>query len=69
MSHDPKEIPTFINLLDEHEFVIGSRYSKGGKCEMPLLRLFLSIIGNKIIKFVLKLIAGNLLLHIEVSIY
>tara|TARA_B100000035_G_scaffold313820_1_gene328425 strand:- start:3613 stop:4314 length:702 start_codon:yes stop_codon:yes gene_type:complete len=54
LSHDPKEIPIFINLLDEHEFVIGSRYSKGGKCEMPLLRLFLSIIGNKIIKFVLK---------------
>ena len=55
LSHDPKEIPTFINLLDEHEFVIGSRYVKGGKCEMPLLRLFLSIIGNKIIKFVLKI--------------
>tara|TARA_B100000424_G_C22936240_1_gene498195 strand:- start:981 stop:1682 length:702 start_codon:yes stop_codon:yes gene_type:complete len=55
LSHDPKEIPTFINLLDEHEFVIGSRYAKGGKCEMPLMRLFLSIIGNKIIKFVLKI--------------
>ena len=52
---DPKDIPTFINLLDEHEFVIGSRYAKGGKCEMPLMRLFLSIIGNKIIKFVLKI--------------
>ena len=55
LSHDPKEIPTFINLLDKHEFVIGSRYAKGGKCEMPLLRLFLSIIGNKIIKFILKI--------------
>tara|TARA_B100001057_G_scaffold466777_1_gene524245 strand:+ start:157 stop:852 length:696 start_codon:yes stop_codon:yes gene_type:complete len=55
LSHDPKEIPTFINLLDEHEFVIGSRYLKGGKCEMPLLRLSLSIIGNKIIKFILKI--------------
>tara|TARA_B100001057_G_scaffold302588_1_gene302788 strand:- start:455 stop:1156 length:702 start_codon:yes stop_codon:yes gene_type:complete len=55
LSHDPKEIPTFINLLNEHEFVIGSRYAKGGKCEMPLMRLFLSIIGNKIIKFVLKI--------------
>ena len=55
LSHDPKEIPEFINLLDKHEFVIGSRYSKGGKCEMPLLRLSLSIIGNKIIKFILKI--------------
>jgi dolichol-phosphate mannosyltransferase len=35
LSHDPKEIPTFINLLDKHEFVIGSRYAAGGKCEMP----------------------------------
>ena len=59
LSHDPEEIPTFINLLDEHEFVIGSRYSKGGKCEMPFLRLFLSIIGNKIIKFVLKINCGE----------
>ena len=55
LSHDPKEIPKFINLLDKHEFVIGSRYTKGGKCELPLPRLFLSIIGNKIIKFVLKI--------------
>ncbi len=55
LSHDPKEIPTFISLLDKHEFVIGSRYAKGGKCELPMLRLFLSIIGNRIIKFVLKI--------------
>lgn len=55
LSHDPKEILTFINLLDKHEFVIGSRYVEGGKCELPLMRLFLSIIGNKIIKFVLKI--------------
>ena len=55
LSHDPEEIPKFINLLDKHEFVIGSRYAKGGKCEMPFPRLFLSIIGNKIIKFVLKI--------------
>ena len=55
LSHDPEEIPKFINLLDKHEFVIGSRYAKGGKCEMPFPRLFLSIIGNKIIKLVLKI--------------
>ena len=55
LSHDPEEIPKFINLLDKHEFVIGSRYVKGGKCEMPLPRLFLSIMGNKIIRFVLKI--------------
>ena len=31
LSHDPKDIPTFIDLLDEYPFVIGSRYIKGGK--------------------------------------
>ncbi|MDA9702541.1 polyprenol monophosphomannose synthase [Candidatus Pelagibacter sp.] len=55
LSHDPKEIPVLINLLDKHEFVIGSRYMKGGKCEMQGLRLLMSIIGNKVIRLVLKL--------------
>ena len=55
LSHDPKEIPVLINLLDKHEFVIGSRYMDGGKCEMKGLRLLMSIIGNKVIRLVLKL--------------
>ena len=55
LSHDPKEISVFVDLLDKQEFVIGSRYIKGGKCEMPFLRLLLSIAGNKVIKFFLKL--------------
>ena len=55
LSHNPKEIPKFIKLLDKHEFVIGSRYSKGGNCEMPFLRLLLSIIGNYLIKFCMRL--------------
>ncbi len=55
LSHDPKEIPKFIKLLDKHEFVIGSRYSKGGNCEMPFFRLLLSIVGNNLIKFCMRL--------------
>lgn len=55
LSHDPKEIPIFIDLLEKHEFVIGSRYMEGGKCEMQGLRLLMSILGNKTIKFVLKI--------------
>ena len=55
LSHDPKELPIFINLLDKHEFIIGSRYAEGRKCEMPFIRLILSILGNKIIKYVLKI--------------
>tara|TARA_B100001540_G_scaffold198939_1_gene175216 strand:- start:284 stop:982 length:699 start_codon:yes stop_codon:yes gene_type:complete len=55
LSHNPKEIPKILKLLDKNEFVIGSRYMKGGKCEMKLHRLVLSIIGNKIIKFILNI--------------
>lgn len=55
LSHDPKEIPVIINLLNKHEFVIGSRYMDGGKCEMRGLRLLMSIIGNSVIKFILKI--------------
>ena len=55
LSHDPNEVPKMINILDSSSFVIGSRYIKGGKCEMTGFRLFLSIIGNKFIKKILKI--------------
>ena len=55
LSHDPKIIPTFIDYLEDYPFVIGSRYIKGGKCEMSGYRLVLSIIGNKFIKKILGL--------------
>ena len=50
LSHDPSEIPKIINILNGSSFVIGSRYIKGGICEMTGYRLALSIIGNKFIK-------------------
>ena len=53
LSHDPKEIPKIINLLDNNAFVIGSRYMPGGKNDMTKLRLLLSIVGNKFIKIFL----------------
>ena len=54
LSHEPKEIPKIIKVLDEEAFVIGSRYVKGGTCEMSLLRTAVSVIGNKIIKHLLN---------------
>ena len=36
MSHDPKDIPMIIKLLDKHAFVVGSRYMLGGKNDMIL---------------------------------
>ena len=53
LSHNPIEIKKIVRLLDKSEFVIGSRYIKGGKCEMSLLRYLISVIGNKFIKFFL----------------
>ena len=49
LSHDPKEIKKFIHLLDIYSFVIGSRYMRGGKCEMSLFRYMISFVGNKLI--------------------
>jgi len=53
LSHDPSKIPNFLEELKNNPFVIGSRYIKDGKNEMKLRRYFLSVVGNKIIKFVL----------------
>ena len=55
LSHDPKKIPEFINELKTNAFVIGSRYMKGGKCDMKGLRLLLSYFGNKFIKFIFNI--------------
>ena len=55
LSHDPSEIPKIINYLDEFPFVIGSRYSLGGKCEMSGFRFLLSFVGNKVFKYFLKI--------------
>ncbi len=54
LSHDPKEIPNFLSEIKKNDFVIGSRYMKRGKNKMKIFRLFLSKIGNIIIKFSLK---------------
>ena len=55
LSHDPKKIPEFINELKTNAFVIGSRYMKGGECDMKGLRLLLSYFGNKFIKFIFNI--------------
>ena len=54
LSHDPKEVPRVVELLEKHAFVVGSRYMLGGKNDMTLFRLFISYFGNNLIKFLLK---------------
>ena len=55
LSHDPKKINNFIKNLSNFEFVIGSRYMRGGKCLMKGKRLLLSKYGNLIIKKILNI--------------
>ena len=55
LSHEPKEIPKILEVLNKEAFVIGSRYIDGGSCEMSFRRTVISVMGNKIIKNFLKI--------------
>lgn len=45
-SHDPLELPNFINLLKEYDLVIGSRYIEGvSVVNWPMKRLILSYLA------------------------
>jgi dolichol-phosphate mannosyltransferase len=47
-SHDPKEIPYFLEAIKDADVVIGSRYCTGvNVINWPLSRLILSIFANK----------------------
>lgn len=46
-SHNPKDIPRFLELMDEYDLVIGSRYISGiSVVNWPLKRLLLSYFAN-----------------------
>lgn len=46
-SHDPKMIPRFLEEIEEHDLVIGSRYIKGvNVVNWPMSRLLLSYFAN-----------------------
>lgn len=55
LSHEPELIPDFIEILKKNDFVIGSRYMKGGSCDMKGFRLLLSVYGNIFIKKLLNI--------------
>lgn len=52
-SHDPKYLPEVVRLLKTHQFVIGSRYVKGGSCEYPPSRIILSRTANTLTRTLL----------------
>jgi len=46
-SHDPKELPNFLESIKEYDLVLGSRYIKGvNVVNWPLQRLLLSYFAN-----------------------
>jgi dolichol-phosphate mannosyltransferase len=53
-SHNPKEITNFLKYISDTDFVLGSRYMRGGKNKLSFFRFLLSFLGNKYIKFMLN---------------
>ena len=52
-SHDPKEIKSFLNAIQDYDLVIGSRYISGvNVVNWPMKRLLLSYYANKYTKLV-----------------
>lgn len=52
-SHDPKEIPNFLKAIENHDLVLGSRYSKGiNVINWPMKRLLLSYFANQYTKVI-----------------
>ena len=54
-SHDPVYLKKLISLAGENNFVIGSRFCKGGKSDYKGFRQIISICGNLLSKKLLKI--------------
>jgi dolichol-phosphate mannosyltransferase len=46
LSHQPEQLPPFLELVPEYDFVIGTR-SGDGSCDYTGVRKFLSLAGNR----------------------
>lgn len=46
LSHQPEQVPPFLQLVPEYDFVIGTR-SGAGSCDYTGTRKFLSLAGNR----------------------
>jgi len=54
-SHHPEYLPTLVDLMNDNDFVIGSRYMKGGGLGYGFFRRSLSITANILTRHMLKL--------------
>lgn len=53
-SHNPSYLPTMVSLLNDNDFVIGSRYMAGGKSNYGPYRMLLSLTAN----FLARILTG-----------
>ena len=54
-SHSPSTIPLMLEKLKTSDFVIGSRYMKGGKSDYSGYRKWISIIANQVARLILSI--------------
>ena len=54
-SHHPEYLPTLVDLMNDNDFVIGSRYVKGGGLSYGIFRRTLSITANILARYMLKI--------------
>ena len=52
-SHNPKYLPVIKQLLEDNDFVIGSRYTKGGRCDYGFVRTLISKTANTLARYLL----------------
>jgi len=55
LSHDPKDIPRLVQGLGDGDFLIGSRYAPGGKCDYVGYRKELSRIANVLARVMMRI--------------
>lgn len=55
LSHNPYEIPKFLEAMRDSDMVCGSRYIKGGKAHMNLIRIFISGLFNMLFRKIIGL--------------
>ncbi len=54
-SHNPKYLPQMIELIKDHDFVIGSRYIQGGGLEYGFVRTLISKTANFLARLLLSI--------------
>lgn len=54
-SHDPRYLPALLQALEGAEFVIGSRYARGGSCNYGFARQALSRTANALTRVLLRI--------------